>query len=37
MMAVDVCVDAVEALEHLTDEGGEGFREGDAWERCEVS
>ena len=28
VVAVDVCVDTVQALEHVADEGGEGF-----WER----
>ena len=31
MMAVDVGVDAIEALEHLAKEGREGFRE---WNPC---
>lgn len=30
VVAVDVCIDAVEALEHVADEAGEGFGEGNA-------
>jgi hypothetical protein len=31
MVAVDVGIYPIEAFEHLSDEGGECFGEGDAW------
>ena len=37
VVAVDVRVDAVQALEELADEGGEGFGERHAWKGCFVS